>query len=88
MTRYVIPGAVGFLQGSVNILKANETVVVNGNTSTIAGPKLSDPQLGLLMLSSAADSLKEATTPQGILRLPEVKLASGSGVGFLLIKSI
>lgn len=88
MVRYVIPGAMGFLQGAVNLLKANSTVVVNGTTSTVSGPELSDAQLGLLMLSSAADRLQDATTPQGVLKLPEVKIAPGAGIGFLLLKSV
>lgn len=86
--RYVMPGAVGFLQGAVNILKANQTVVMNGTTSTVAGPQLSTAQLALLMGSSAADRLQEATTPHGVLSLPEVKIAPGSGLGFLLLKSV
>jgi hypothetical protein len=86
--RYVMPGAIGFLQGAVNLLKANQTVVMNGTTSTVAGPQLSDMQLALLMASSAADRLQEATSPQGVLKLPEVKIAPGSGLGFLLLKSV
>jgi len=88
MHRFIVPAAIGFIQGAINLLKTNQNVVMNGQTTTVAGPSLNKTELGLVMASSAADKLQDAAIPQGVLKQPQIKIAPGTDIGFLLLKSI
>ena len=88
-TRFIIPGAAGFLEEVTQaLMNQNQSIVSNPSGIVVSGPKLSNTQLALMGAGGAAKSFAQATRPQGVLRLPEVKIQSGQGIGFLVLKPI
>ena len=88
-TRFIIPGAASFLeQVTQALMSQGQSIVSNPSGVVVTTPKLSKTQLELMGASGAAKSLADATKPKGVLRFPEVKIQSGQGIGFLVLKSI
>jgi hypothetical protein len=89
LARYILPGAANFLEKVSQALTSQEgSVVTNPASTVITGPSLSTAQLGLIGMGGATQSFAKATNPTGVLRLPEVKIAVGQSIGFLLTKPI
>lgn len=89
LRRYIIPAAAGFLEEVTNALTNQEqSVIANASGIVVTSPKLSDTQLALMGASGATQSFAQAATPSGVMRLPEVKMHSGQGIGFLVLKPI
>lgn len=88
-TRFIIPGAAGFLEAVTQaLMNQNQSIVTNPSGIVVTGPHLTNTQLALMGAGGATKSFASATRPEGVLRLPEVKIASGQGIGFLVLKPI
>ncbi len=88
-TRFIIPGAASFLENVTQALMSQQqSVVSNPAGIVVTSPKLSNTQLALMGAGGAAKSFARATRPTGVMRLPEVKIRSGQGIGLLIIKPI
>jgi hypothetical protein len=88
-TRFIIPGAASFLEEVTQaLMNQNQSIVTNPSGIVVSGPKLSSTQLALMGAGGATKSIASATRPEGVLRLPEVKVQPGQGIGFLVLKPI
>lgn len=89
MTRFIIPGAANFLSKVTDaLMNQSQSVVTNPSGIVVTGPHLSNTQLALIGAGGATRAFSDATRPEGVLRLPEVKLKPGQGLGFLLLKPV
>jgi len=89
MTRYILPGAANFLTKiTTALMNQSQDIVATPAGIISANRQLNKTQMALTGASGAAETFAQASKPEGVLSLPEVKISAGSGIGFLILEVV